>query len=147
MSNPISRLVERRSLQADVRQALMSGVGLYHTTWPFENSAAAEASEELTAQLVGWCREVLGETRRPYGLDYVTLAVGLLREGEGQVASVNFGVLRPSDFYNQSFVEEQVRETLCSWSRFPTIAGESAGSLSVVLFSWGDLTRELLLAS
>ena len=146
MSNPISRLVERRSLQADVRRALMSGVGLYHTTWPIQNIEAAAASEELTAQLVGWCREVLGETRRPYGLDYVTLAVALLREGEGQVASVNYGVLRPSDFYNQSFVEERVRETLCSWSRAHAIAGGNAGSLSAVLFSWGDLTRELLLA-
>ena len=146
MSNPISRLVERRSLQADVRRALTSGVGLYHTTWPFQNSAATTASEELTAQLVGWCREVLGGTRRPYGLDYVTLAVALLREGEGQVASVNYGVLRPSDFYNLSFVEERVRETLCSWARAHAIAGGNADSLSVVLFSWGDLTRELLLA-
>ena len=146
MSNPISRLVERRSLQADVRRALTSGVGLYHTTWPFQNSAATTASEELTAQLVGWCREVLGGTRRPYGLDYVTLAVALLREGEGQVASVNYGVLRPSDFYNLSFVEERVRETLCSWARSHATDGGNADSLSVVLFSWGDLTRELLLA-
>ncbi len=147
MSNPINRLVERRSLQADVRRALMSGVGLYHATWPIQNGPAAAASEELIAQLVGWCREVLGGTRRPYGLDYVTLAVALLREGEGQVASVNYGVLRPSDFYNQSFVEERVRETLYSWARAHTTAGGNAGSLSVVLFSWGDLTRELLLAA
>ena len=146
MSNPISRLVERRSLQADVRRALTSGVGLYHTTWPIQNIAAATASEEFIAKLVGWCREVLGEMRRPYGLDYVTLAVALLREGEGQVASVNYGVLRPSDFYNQSFVEERVRETLRSWTNDQLIAGAGAGSLSAVLFSWGDLTRELLLA-
>lgn len=146
MSNPISRLVERRSLQADVRRALTSGVGLYHTTWPFQNSVAATASEELATRLVGWCREVLGGTRRPYGLDYVTLAVALLREGEGQVASVNYGVLRPSDFYNLSLVEDRVRETLCSWARDHAIAGGNADSLSVVLFSWGDLTRELFLA-
>ncbi|MCH8900714.1 MAG: hypothetical protein IIC88_00270 [Chloroflexi bacterium] len=146
MSNPISRLVERRSLQADVRRALTSGVGLYHTTWPIQNIAAATASEEFIAKLVGWCREVLGEMRRPYGLDYVTLAVALLREGEGQVASVNYGVLRPSDFYNQSFVEERVRETLRSWTNDQLITGAGAGSLSAVLFSWGDLTRELLLA-
>ena len=146
MSNPISRLVERRSLQADVRRALTSGVGLYHTTWPFQNSAAAVANEELAPELVGWCREVLGGMRRPYGLDYVTLAVALLREGEGQVASVNYGVLRPSDFYNPSFVEERVEETLRSWTNDQLIAGAGAGSLSAVLFSWGDLTRELLLA-
>ena len=146
MSNPISRLVERRSLQADVRRALTSGVGLYHTTWPLQDGADAVASEELIAQLVGWCREVLGGTRRPYGLDYMTLVVALLREGEGQIASVSYGVLRPSDFYSPSFVEERVRETLCSWSRAHAIAGGNAGSLSAVLCSWGDLTRELLLA-
>ncbi len=125
----------------------MSGVGLYHTTWPIQNIAEAAPGEELATQLVGWCREVLGGTRRPYGLDYVTLAVGLLREGEGQVASVNYGVLRPSDFYNQSFVEERVRETLCAWARAHATVGGNAVSLSVVLFSWGDLTRELLLAA
>ncbi len=146
MSNPISRLVERRSLQADVRQALTSGVGLYHTTWPIQNGAEAAATEELATQLVGWCREVLGGMRRPYGLDYVTLAVALLGEGEGQLASVNFGVLRPSDFYSADTVEERVRETLRSWTDDQFIAGGNAGSLSAVLFSWGDLTRELLLA-
>ena len=146
MSTALGRLVGRRSIPADGRRALTSGVGLYGTTWPIQNIAAATASEEFIAQLVGWCREVLGEMRRPYGLDYVTLAVALLREGEGQVASVNYGVLRPSDFYNQSFVEERVRETLRSWTNDQLIAGAGAGSLAAVLFSWGDLTRELLLA-
>jgi hypothetical protein len=79
---------------------------------------------------------MLGQMRRPYGLDYVTLAVALLdAEGE-RGASATYDAFRPVDFYDESKVEVQVRETLSSWP-----AGDR---LSAVLFSWGDLTRELL---
>ena len=147
MSNPISWLLQRRSLHTDVRRALRSGVGLYHTTWPIETSTEAEASEELAVALVAWCRDVLSQTHRPYGLDYVTLAVAILSEDEGQATSVNYGILRPGDFYGLGSVEAQIQETLRSWADAQLFARRSGGRLSAVLFSWGDLTRELLLAS
>ena len=147
MPNPISRLLQHRSLQAEVRRALESGVGVYHATWRIESGTKAEASEDLTAKLVDWCRDVLSRMHRPYGLDYVTLTLALLSQGEGQVANVNYGVLQPGDFYSPGSVEVRIQETLRRWADDQVSADSGSGTLSAVLFSWGDLTRELLLAS
>lgn len=145
MSDPISRLLRHRSLGTGVRRALESGVGLYHTTWRIEPDTEAGASEQLAAELVAWCREVLTRMHRPYGLDKVTLAVAALGEDDRQVASTNYGMLRPADFYGSGPVEAQTRVTLRRWAD-EVFARDGGGRLSAVLFSWGDLTRELLLA-
>ncbi|MEX1255007.1 MAG: hypothetical protein WEE64_11780 [Dehalococcoidia bacterium] len=131
MSHPFATLLKRRSFRADVRRALEGGIGLYHTTWRIDRSAV-----DLADEVVDWCRQMLAQMRRPYGLDYVTLAVALLdAEGE-RGASATYDAFRPVDFYDASKVEVQVRETLRSWP--------PGDRLSAVLFSWGDLTRELL---
>lgn len=138
MSNPISRLLPRLSVRDDIRHALESGVGLYHHTWTLEDDAGAGLPEHVMT----WCREVLSGTRRPYGLDHTTLAVILLDIEEAEVASVNYGILRPTDFYSPRLIEQRLRETLRAWGDDQLIADTSR--LSVLLFSWGDLTRELL---
>jgi hypothetical protein len=92
--------------------------------------------DELAHDVVDWCRQRLGQMRRPYGLDYVTLAVALLAEDGERQESVTYDAWRPVEFYDESKVEVQVRETLRSWP--------AADRLSAVLFSWGDLTRELM---
>jgi hypothetical protein len=124
-------LLKRRSFRADVRRALEGGIGLYHTTWRIDGSAA-----DLADEVVDWCRQMLGQMRRPYGLDYVTLAVALLDADGERTASITCDAFRPVDFYDESKVAVQLRETLRSWP--------IAERLSAVLFSWGDLTRELL---
>lgn len=145
MSNPVSRLLQRRSLRTGVRRALESGVGLYHTTWRIEAGREAEVSGQLAAELVAWCRDVLSRMHRPYGLDNVTLAVAALGEDDRQVASTNYGLLSPVDFYGSGPVEAQTQATLRRWADDQVFA-RNGGRLSAVLFSWGDLTRELLLA-
>jgi hypothetical protein len=131
VSHPFATLLKRRSFRADVRRALEGGIGLYHTTWRVDRNAG-----ELAGEVVDWCRQMLGQMRRPYGLDYVTLAIALLdAEGE-RTASITYDAFRPVDFYDDRNVEAQVHETLRSWP--------AAERLSAVLFSWGDLTRELL---
>ncbi len=146
MSNAIQRLLQHRSLRSGVRRALESGVGLYHTTWRIEAGRTAVASEYLAAELMAWCREILGQMHRPYGLEEVTLAVAAIGEDGRQVASINYGVLRPADFYGSGPVEMQTREALRRWADDQLFAPNGSGHLSVVFFSWGDLTRELLLA-
>jgi hypothetical protein len=94
------------------------------------------SAAELAGEVVDWCRQMLGQMRRPYGLDYVTLAVAVLDADGERSESATYDAFRPVDFYDASKVEVQVRETLSSW---PT-----GDRLSAVLFSWGDLTRELL---
>ena len=145
MSNPLSRVFQRQSLRGNVRRALESGVGLYHANWDIEAAMTASASSDLAEQLTAWCRDILSQMNRPYGLDYVTLALAVLGEKEGQVASTNYGVLRPQDFYDEGPAETQIHTTLSHWTDTEIFARCRGGQLSVVLFSWGDLTRELLL--
>jgi hypothetical protein len=141
MTNAITRLLQRRSLRYAVHQALESGVGLYHTTWRLEQGA----SEAIGNELIAWCRQVLGTMHRPYGVDSVSLALAAVAEGNRPLASANFAVLQPGDFYGGA-IETEAREALRRWSD-ERIFERPAVRLSVVLFSWGDLTQELLLAS
>lgn len=145
MSNPLSRVLQRRSLRGNVRRALESGVGLYNASWDIEATMTASTSSELAEELTAWCRDTLGQIRRPYGLDYVTLALAVLGEGQGQLAGSDYGVLRPQDFYGHGPAETQIQTTLSHWADTEIFARSRGGRLSAVLFSWGDLTRELLL--
>lgn len=145
MPSAIQRLLQRPSLHEGVRRALESGVGLYHTTWRVETGTAAETSEQLAAELLAWCREMLGRSQRPYGLDRVTLALAALGEDGRPLASIDCGLLGPADFSAFGPVEAQTREVLRRWNDDGILA-RSGARLSVVLFSWGDLTWELLLA-
>lgn len=126
-----------------VRRALESGVGLYHTTWRLDDEPQ-RSTEATAAELIEWCRDILGRIHRPYGLDQVTLALAVLGGDNQLIASANYGVLRPIDFYAAGPAETQILHTLRQWAENDTLA---CGRLSAVLFSWGDLTRELLVAS
>ena len=140
MANAITRVLQHRSLRRAVRQALESGVGLYHTTWRIEPGAG----DAIAGQLIAWCREVLGSMHRPYGVDSVSLAIAAVADGGRPLASANFAVLQPSAFYDGA-IEAEAQETIRNWAE-RRILEEPAVRLSVVLFSWGDLTQELLLA-
>jgi len=146
MSNALTRLFQRQSMRASVRRALESGVGLYRTTWQIEPGTDAQTSDDLASDLIAWSREVLSQMHRPYGLDYVTLALSAHGEGDAPAASVNFGIVRPQDFYDEGPAEDQIRTTLHRWADTQILGRCQGGRLSAVLFSWGDLTRELLLA-
>lgn len=139
VSNPLSRVFQRQSLRDHIRRSLESGVGLYHTTWRLESD-----STHMANTLIVWCREVLGQTHRPYGLDYVTLTLAVLDEDNVQQASSNCGILRPQDFYSEGAAETQIHEVLLQWTGAQV---PESSRLSAVLFSWGDLTRELLLSA
>lgn len=141
MSNPLGRLLERRSLRDAVRCALESGVGLHHATWRAEDATG----EELARELIAWCREALGRMHRPYGVDSVSLALAVLGADRRPLASTHYALLRPADFYGNGPVEAETRATLCRWAEDRAL-GQAGARLSAVLFSWGDLTRELLLA-
>ncbi len=146
MSNPINRLFQRQALRADIRSALESGVGLYRTTWQLHSLNRTRASETLGGNVIGWCRDALSQTRRPYGLDYVTLALASVDEDGRQIASANLPSLRPPDFYGRGRAESEIKEILHGWAQSHALPTRPGGCLSVVLFSWGDLTRDLLSA-
>ncbi len=144
MTKPLERLLRRRVFRGEVRRALNSGVGIYRTAWPIEPAEGSDGGARLASDIVGWCREALTRMRRPYGLDHVTLAVSVLSEGDRPIATTSYGVLRPVDFYGAGSAEAQIEETLSRWAASAVISQNPSARLSAVLFSWGDLARELL---
>jgi hypothetical protein len=131
-------------MDSRVREALEAGIGLYHNHWELqEEDGSGLRPEEAGATALAWCRQTMARMRRPYGLDYVTLALALLDRDNQEVARMSFGVLRPGDFYNEGAAVERIEEAVGVWRREGLF--QPASYLSAVMFSWGDITRELLL--
>ncbi len=145
LSSLIRRL-RRGSADTKVREAVEAGVGIYHMSWELGGEpATALRPEDMYSLILEWCRGTMAEMRRPYGLDYVTVAVSLMGHESEETARHNFGVLRPVDFYTRGPVPSRLKQLLIEWQKSGDF--HSARWLSAVMFSWGDLTRELLLAA
>jgi hypothetical protein len=135
----------RGNMDSKVREALESGVGLYHGHWRLRSKEEAGLlPEEVSLAILDWCRAAMGQMRRPYGLDYVTFALAVLGPEDEEIARASFGVLRPSDFYSDGPAPQRLNQVITEWRSGTDF--RSARSLSAVMFSWGDITRELLLA-
>jgi hypothetical protein len=130
-------LLKRHALRSKISHALDARVGFYEATFPLD-----VALDQLNA----WCRETLAQTDRPYGVDYVTLAIALEAPAGSRDKSATFRVLRPGDFYEGGAAMPQIESTIAAW--LDSGAAPPRGSkLHAILFSWGDLTRNLLKAS
>ena len=150
--------MKRAGIRSRVRKALDAGVGVYNRTWPLGQAGVSPSQGKgpapaevkvLAAQVLDWCRLAMGQMRKPYGLDYVSLVIAVMSADDEELAQVNLGVLRPQEFYGDEGVARQVEEALARWEREGLLsAGEGACTrrLTTLLFSWGDLTRELMLA-
>ena len=144
--NPLFRRL-RSDMRSRVRDALDAGVGLYNRSWDLAGWAARErAGEALASEVLDWCKETAASMRKPYGLDYMTLAISVIGPENGEIATANFGVLRPEDFYGDGVAEREVGEIVRRWESEGLLGSPQSRRLAVVLFSWGDLTRDLLLA-
>jgi hypothetical protein len=138
------RRFKQGSAESKVRDAVESGVGVYHTCWELGGEpATALKPDELDSMILEWCRATIAQMRRPYGLDYVTLALGMIDWESEENVRFSFGVLRPSDFYADGPVPARLIELMREWQAQGHF--DSSRWLSAVMFSWGDLTRELLL--
>ena len=145
MLQPLVRRLRRDSIRSKVRQAISAGVGVYNGSWDLSDRRS-EQDELLSDQVLAWCHLSLARMRKPYGLDYVTLVLAVVGPENQEVATLGFGVLRPQDFYGEGDVGARLREVVGHWSSEGILTAPQALKLSAVLFSWGDLTRELLLA-
>jgi hypothetical protein len=141
VTNPVSRLLQRHALHQAVSAALSSGVGLYRMSWPTGTTREADLAEAV----IGWCRRALSAMHRPYGVDSVSLALVAHDGAQRPYASAQFSVLHPMDFYAMGEAETQARRALESWHEAGFLSDPGA-RLSAVLFSWGDLTQQLVLA-
>jgi hypothetical protein len=154
---PLVQRLKRGSLGSQVRKAVDAGIGVYNRTWPLDEALEAPLQEAespgakahaLTAQVLDWCRFTMGQMRKPYGVDYVSLIIAVLGSGDRELAELNLGVLRPQEFYGDDGIARQVEEALVHWEEQDLLSakgGTGPPRLVTLLFSWGDLTRELLL--
>lgn len=145
MLEPLIKRFRRKSMDIKVREALETGIGLYHNNWEMAGpEAAALRSDKALKAVLDWCRETMAVMRRPYGIDHVTFAVSLLDDDNQEVDRAGFGVLRPADFYRDGTAVSQLEEVFSGWQSKGLLS--RARRLSAVMFSWGDMTRELLVA-
>lgn len=140
----ISRILKRfrnDSLRDEVEESLRQGTGLRKGEWvvlsPFADDALASTAEEV----VSWCREEMAETRRPYGIDQLALAIACAEPGGEPIASTSFGVFRPVEFYQDGGVAERVEQFFEDLDATKLSSGTSAVRFAAVLFSWGDVAR------
>jgi hypothetical protein len=142
---PLVSRLRRASIRSKVRQAIDAGVGVYNGSWDL--SALPEGGVgTISDRILEWCHEALARMRKPYGLDYVTLVLAVVGPENQEIATLGFGVLRPQDFYGDGDVTARLREVMVHWNEEEILTSLQAVKLSAVLFSWGDLARELLLA-
>ncbi len=130
-------------LRARVEDSIRRGTGLSKEEWLLGAAPLAIADlERLAEQIIVWCRARIAETRRPYGIDQMALAIACAEPGGQPIASTTFGVFRPIEFYEDAGVEDRVRAYL---AELPLdVLNQRAGGIrfAAALFSWGDVARD-----
>ncbi len=140
MSRELGSLLKRPALRRHVRSALESGTGVHRHDW----RVGTRDASQLAADVVTWCRRTAGQTRRPYGIDSLTLAVAALDSRDVTTAFERFDELAPADLYDDEKAARTIASALGKWNTDELLPAD--GRLAVALFSWGDLADELLSA-
>jgi hypothetical protein len=132
-------------LRVRVEAAVQRGSGLHRGEWlrvalPLDERALHEVADEI----VGWCRDRMASSRRPYGIDQMALAIACAEPGGVPVASKTFGVFRPLDFYREDGVAERVSEFVRAVDLERVNAMRGGVRFAAALFSWGDVARDAI---
>ncbi len=144
----LSRLMQRfrreDSLRARVEESISRGTGLHKGEWvidrlPIDDEVIAATTE----QMLTWCRERMAETRRPYGIDQLALAIACAEPDAAPLASATFGVFRPLEFYEEDGVADRVTRFMQSL-RVEELNRHTAIRFAAALFSWGDIARDTI---
>lgn len=110
------------------------GLGLYLGEWTV--CASADAAEPL----VLWARRVLGESRRPYGIDHFDLAIAYTAPAGATPDSLELRDLHPSDLYGDGRAVHQISAFIERATRIRS--GEVR--MAAALYSWGDAAHHSL---
>lgn len=132
------------SLRTRVEASIRRGTGLFRHEWLLGPEPLTPASMQRVAdEVTEWCRQKMAETRRPYGIDQMALAVACAVPGGEPIASTTFGVFRPVEFYVEDGVASRLERYLHA---LPLDALNQRGAqpirFAAALFSWGDVARE-----
>ncbi|MSQ41779.1 MAG: hypothetical protein EXR65_01900 [Dehalococcoidia bacterium] len=148
VDTPLSSLIARwrscDSLCARVEQSIGCGTGLRRGEWVLaEQPIDAAVIAATTEQMLSWCCECIAETRRPYGIDQVALAVACAEPAGSPVASATFGVFRPVEFYRAGGVADRLglfMDSLC----VEELNRRHSIRFAAAFFSWGDVARDTI---
>lgn len=141
----LTRLLDRfrsESLREQVEASIRAGTGLRNGEW-----LAASGRHELhecvaiAQAVVAWCQDTIAQTRRPYGIDQLALAIACAEPAGRPLASATFGVFRPVDFYADGGIAERVHAFVLG---IETAAVAGPVRFAAALFSWGDGARETI---
>jgi hypothetical protein len=147
MLDGLRRRLHPDPLRGRVADSIRRGTGLSRGEWMLDEPPhSPDALTRISGELVAWCRERIAETRRPYGIDHLALAVACAEPGGPSIASTSFGVFRPMDFYREGGVAERVEDFLVSIRVEELNALGTPVRFAAALFSWGDVARETIFA-
>ncbi len=146
----LSRLfgrLRRDPLRRRVEASIKRGTGLSKSEWlltelPFDD----DDINQLNDDMVGWCQERIAESRRPYGIDQMALAVACAVPGGRPLASASFGVFRPVEFYADGGVADRLAHFLHSIPVDDLNRRHTGVRFAAALFSWGDIARDTVFA-
>lgn len=114
-------------------EARRRGLGLYLGEWTLG------AGEDCAEPLVQWARRVLGDCRRPYGIDHFDLALAYTAAGGAQPESLELRDLHPIDLYDGGRALEQITVFVSRAAR-----GRLGVRVAAALYSWGDAAHHCL---
>lgn len=134
-------------LRARVEASIRRGTGLSRREWlmgpePLTPSVMQQLSEEI----LEWCRERMSASRRPYGIDQMALAVACARPGGEPLSSTTFGVFRPVEFYVADGIGARVEAYLHALPLADLNRRDGPIRFAAALFSWGDVARDTVFA-
>ena len=133
----------RRRVEASINE----GTGLSKGEWLLSDLPLDDADiSALSEQMIAWCQQRMAESRRPYGIDQMALAVACAVPEGRPLASASFGVFRPVEFYVDGGVADRLGHFLRSVHLDDLNRRQTAVRFAAALFSWGDIARATVFA-
>ena len=147
MLSNLFRRLRHDTLRTRVEDSIKRGTGLSKSEWLLTDSPFDDADiDDLTQEMIGWCQQRIAESRRPYGIDQMALAVACAVPGGRPLASASFGVFRPVEFYAEGGVADRLGHFLRSIHLDDLNRRSTGVRFAAALFSWGDIARETVFA-
>jgi hypothetical protein len=133
----------RRRVEASINE----GTGLSKQEWLLSDLPLADTDiSTLSEQIIEWCQQRMSESRRPYGIDQMALAVACAVPGGRPLASASFGVFRPVEFYTEGGVADRLGHFMRSVHIEDLNRRATSVRFAAALFSWGDIARATVFA-
>jgi hypothetical protein len=117
-----------------MRKARRTGRGVRLEEWHVPADDATSAGDYV----LSWCREVVANCRRPFGIDHFDLAVACRPAADSSVQTERFLSLRPADLYSGR-VATKLGLLLQNARR---TSGDMI--IAAAVFSWGEAAHHSL---